>query len=150
MWEEVDRTEFILWTPRRTYSSVFSSPDSKCPRLCCIYCKFGEQLLALCWWAGQVSSTEPPCNWLLPRVLPPRNWYLACWESNTVTSSQFVIPGKPLSLSHTLHPRGAALEGFSWLQPVARFLKHHCFFRDNQGRELTWPGWDSSDGCGHW
>lgn len=63
-------------------------------------------------------------------------------------SSQFVIPGKTICLSHSWHPHSAALEGFSQLQPVLRFLKPHCFFRDSQGREPTWPGWDSSDGCG--
>ena len=65
-----------------------------------------------------------------------------------MTSSQFVIPGKTISLSYTLHPYGAALEGFSWFQPVTRFLQCHCFLRDNQVREVTWPGWDSNDGHG--
>lgn len=71
--------------PQRTISSMFGSPNSKCPGLCYIYCKLGEQLLALCWWAGQVSSTEHPCNWLLPHVVPPWNGYLACWKSNIMT-----------------------------------------------------------------
>lgn len=66
--------------PQRTYSSMFGSFNSKCLRLCYIYCRFGEQLLALCWWVGQVSTTEHSYSWLLPHV--SQNRYLHNGENS--------------------------------------------------------------------
>lgn len=93
VWEE------ICWiysvAPKKAYSSIFCSPNPRCPRHCnnyckfdnnlllTIYCKFDEQLLVLWWWT-QVSDNAHPCNWFQLHVPPPWNWYLTCWESHDI------------------------------------------------------------------
>lgn len=147
VWEEISWIYSVA--PQKSYSSIFGSPNPGCPRhfyiyskfdnnlLLTIYCKFDEQLLVLWWWT-QVSDTTHTCNLFLLRVLPPWNWYLLCWKSwdlfPVFDPRQSHVS---VTLCHTLHPHGAALEGSSRLQTVTRFLKFHCFSKDNLSMELT-------------
>lgn len=130
---------------------MFGSFNSKCLRLCYIYCRFGEQLLALCWWVGQVSTTEHSCSWLLPHV--SQNRYLHSGENSVFPvcdprQNQLSFPH--FADSWCSSGRFFMVAACDQVQPVTKCLKHHSFFRDNQVRELTRPGWDSSDGCGQW